>query len=82
MTRSPSQLANASDSHRWSHHAGVTESPNHWCASSWAATGMKSRAAESAIAASNVMSPGFSIAPKNSGTATRSSLASGSGAPT
>ena len=38
MIFSPIQLANASLSQMSSHHAMVTRSPNHWCASSWAAT--------------------------------------------
>jgi hypothetical protein len=40
---SPSQLAKDSLSQVSSHHAIVTRSPNHWCASSWAATLTQSR---------------------------------------
>ena len=81
------QVANDSLSHRSSHQRGVTRSPNHWWASSWATTARSSRrpasdgraGSASRIDDANRISPGFSIAPKNCGTATRSSLASGSG---
>ena len=84
------QSANDSLSHRSSHHAMVTRSPNHMCASSWHVTlAFERRCATVALAASsnrmssrNVMRPGFSMAPyANSGTAIRSSFSNGYGMP-
>ena len=79
-------VANPSFSHRLSHHAIVTRSPNHWCAISCATTSATSFFAASAPSffatrrsvSRNVMHPKFSIAPASkSGTATRSSFATG-----
>ncbi len=77
------QVANASLSHRSSHHHMVTRLPNQWWAISWAITSAMDRSRarvrvfSSARRSSSrkVMSPAFSMAPApNSGTATTSSL--------
>src|SRR5262245_16189508 len=64
------------------HHAGVTRSPNQWCASSCVA--VTSHCAEPSRSLSNVMSPAFSIAAHQyvvTGTSTRSSFGYGNGTP-
>ena len=83
-------VANASLSQMPFHHAIVTRSPNHMCASSWATTSaMRSRSEWVAAASStssavsrNVMAPRFSMAPDaKSGIASRSTLSLGYGMP-
>ena len=79
------QVAKASLSQRSSHHGMVTRSPNHWCASSCAVTLISACscptvavfASSSSSASPKVTAPAFSIAPRFSGTAMRSSLAYG-----
>ncbi len=81
--RNSIQVANASLSHRSSHHCIVTRLPNHWWAISWATTSaMRFFAATDAVSRSHSsavsrkkMAPEFSMAPASkSGTASRSSL--------
>ena len=75
VTRLPRYSANDSLSQRSSHHAGVTMSPNHWCAISWAIVLARAMCLarvtrlEKTSGSRKVTQPGFSIAPAlNSGT--------------
>ena len=80
------QVAKASFSQRSSHHAMVTRSPYHMCASSWQITSAARFFSESVAVSGSTSSsvsrkktaPAFSIAPASkSGTATRSSFSYG-----
>ncbi len=75
VTRLPMYSAKDSLSHRSSHQRGVTRSPNHWCAISWARVvarltrWLRVTLEVKTIGSRKVTQPGFSIAPAlNSGT--------------